>query len=671
MLVSVRANTQSTKATELSAGTRLISSGAAPRHNPTALAPASLAADKVDNSALRRFLAGESGHGARIIAILTAAGIAVHLFLRFAPFELRSFADIPLFLALFAGGLPLLLSLGVRLFHGEFGSDFLAAISIVTGVLLHQYLVASIVVLMLSGGSALEELATKRASRVLDALAKRTPSVSHKKSIEGLTDVKVADIQLGDTLVVLPHEICPVDATVTEGQGSMNEAYLTGEPFEVEKAPGATVLSGALNGEAVLIIRAERLATDSRYARIMRVMEETQQRRPKLRRLGDILGAWYTPLAVGIGVLAWLLSGHVERFLAVLVIATPCPLLIAIPVAVIGAVSLSARRGIIIKNPAILEQLDTCRTFIFDKTGTLTYGKPTLTRIVCAPSFQENVVLAAAASLERYSKHPLASAILEAARHRGCALSPATRVSESPGKGMRGTTNGHEVLITGRSKLSATSASLNLNLPPVEPGLECLIFLDGRFAALIAFEDSPRANSRVFVSHLSPHHHVTKVILVSGDREPEVRSLAAKIGISVAYAAKSPEEKVALVQAETDLAKTVFVGDGINDAPAMQAATVGVAFGQDTDITAEAADAVILERSLEKVDELMHIGRRMRKIALQSAVGGMVLSIAGMILGAYGVLPPIGGAIAQEVIDLLAVLNAVRVAAPFGALRDF
>lgn len=666
----MKAETQSNTPSDFRAGTR------SPSDNPSHLqisetVPAENSVfSKPRTSPLRDFITGESGHAARIIAILTAAGIAVHLYLRFAPFGARSLADLPLYVALFMGGLPLLLSLGIRLWDGEFGSDFLAAISIVTAILLHEYLVASIVVLMLSGGSALEEFATKRASRVLDALAKRMPSVSHMKSAAGLIDVRVADIKVGDTLVVLPHEICPVDGTVTEGQGSMNESYLTGEPFEVEKAPGATVLSGALNGPALLIICAQRLATDSRYARIMHVMEETQQRRPKLRRLGDILGAWYTPLAVGIAVLAWLLTGHVDRFLAVLVIATPCPLLIAIPVAVIGAISLSARRGIIIKNPAVLEQLDTCRTFIFDKTGTLTYGKPTLTRIVCAPGFQEIVVLAAAASLERYSKHPLASAILEAAQLRGYALSPATRVSESPGEGMRGTTNAHEVLITGRNKIPSVSGP-SFILPPVEPGLECLVFLDGVFAALFGFEDSPRANSRVFVSHLSPHHHVTKVILVSGDREPEVRSLADKIGISVAYAAKSPEEKVALVRAETALAKTVFVGDGINDAPAMQAATVGVAFGQETDITAEAADAVILERSLEKVDELMHIGRRMRKIALQSAVGGMILSIAGMMLGAYGVLPPIGGAIAQEVIDLLAVLNAVRVAAPFGTLRDF
>lgn len=231
------------------------------------------------------------------------------------------------------------------------------------------------------------------------------------------------------------------------------------------------MLSGALNGESLLTIRAERRPTDSRYARIMRVMEETQQRRPRLRRLGDILGAWYTPLALGIAVLAWALSGEVERFLAVLVVATPCPLLIAIPVAVIGAVSLSARRGIIIKNPAVLEKIESCRTFIFDKTGTLTYGKPVLTSIVCGSGFAEADVLAAAASLERYSKHPLANAILELARQRGLSLSEVSRVSEKSGEGLRGMTNGREVWITGR-----------------------------HFAAAFRFEDAPRDDSRVFVA---------------------------------------------------------------------------------------------------------------------------------------------------------------------------
>ena len=210
-----------------------------------------------------------------------------------------------------------------------------------------------------------------------------------------------------------------------------------------------------------------------------------------------------------------------------------------------------------------------------------------------------------------------------------------------------------------------------LQLPPIEPGLECLVFLDGKFAALFGFEDSPRSDSRVFLSHLSPRHRVTRVMLVSGDREAEVRSLAEKIGIRTAYGARTPEEKVELVRAETERARTVFVGDGINDAPAMQAATVSIAFGHENDITSEAADAVVLDRSLGKVDELIHIGRRMRKIGLQSALGGMVLSGAGMALAAFGWLPPVTGAVAQEVIDLFAVLNALRVTLPFGGLRDY
>jgi heavy metal translocating P-type ATPase len=611
--------------------------------------------------------ADTSPRGARLVALVAAMGIAVHLVLRFSPLHLRQWADAPLYVALLVGGLPLVAQLAKKLWAWEFGSDFLAGVSIVTAVLLREYLVAAIVVLMLSGGIALEEFATRRASRILDALAKRLPSIAHRRGGQGLADIAVGEIAVHDTLIVLPHEICPVDGVVVEGQGAMNEAYLTGEPFEVEKAPGALVLSGALNGESVLTIRAEKLATDSRYARIMRVMEESQQSRPHLRRLGDILGGWYTPLAICVAMVAWALSGEVQRFLAVLVIATPCPLLIAIPVAVIGAISLSARRGIIIRNPGVLEQIDSCRTFIFDKTGTLTYGKPSLIRIVCVAGFTESEVLALAASVERYSKHPLAMAILELARRRGCALSPASQVSEPPGEGLLGTVNGREVLVTGRNKVSERQ----LQLPPIEPGLECLVFLDGVFAALFGFEDSPRADSRVFVTHLSPRHRVTRVILVSGDREAEVRSLADKIGIQAAYGAKSPEEKVELVRAETGLAKTVFLGDGINDAPAMQAATVGIAFGHENDITGEAADVVVLERSLEKVDELIHIGRRMRKIALQSAIGGMALSAAGMVLAALGLLPPITGAVAQELIDLAAVLNAVRVTLPFGTLRDF
>jgi heavy metal translocating P-type ATPase len=543
----------------------------------------------------------------------------------------------------------------------------LAGLSIVVSVLMGQYLVGSIVVLMLSGGTALETFATRRASSVLKALSQRMPQTAHRKLGNGITDIAINSIQVGDMLVVFPHEICPVDGVVLEGQSRMNEAYLTGEPFEMSKIPGSEVLSGAVNGEAALTIQAGKLPMDSRYAKIMQVMQETQQRRPRLRRLGDMLGAWYTPLAVMLALAAWILSGEPHRFLAVLVIATPCPLLLAIPVAVIGAISLSARRSIIIKNPAVLEQINQCKILIFDKTGTLTYGRPSLTEIVCAPGGSENKVLRIAASLERYSKHPLAGALLEAARNAGIELDPVTEVSEKQGGGLRGCVTGREVWITGRNKVT----DRNLSLPVAAVGLECVVLIDGAYAATFRFRDVVRAGGRSFVNHLRPRHHVSRVLLVSGDRDSEVRYLADVVGITEVHAGKSPEEKVSIVREETQRSKTLFVGDGINDAPAMQAATVGVAFGMSSDITAEAADAVILDASLGKVDELMHIGRRMRSIALLSALGGMGLSVIGMIAAAFGWLSPIEGAIAQEFIDLAAVLNAVRVALPFHNMTDF
>jgi len=493
------------------------------------------------------------------------------------------------------------------------------------------------------------------------------PNIAHRKETAGLVDIKLADVRIGDELTVLPHEICPVDGVVLEGHGVMDEAYLTGEPYEISKTPGSAVISGAINGEKMFVIRAAKLAEDSRYARIMKVMQQTEQQRPKLRRLGDQLGAWYTPIALGVAAAAALFSGRAERFLAVVVIATPCPLLLAIPTAIIGAISLAARRAIVIKNPAVLEQIERCQTLIFDKTGTLTYGRPTLTAIICAEGFDRIEVLQLAASLERYSKHPLASAIVHQAKQENIAVLPAEHISERPGEGLRGSINGHSVEITGRKKVEA----LKLALPPLESGLECLVFVQGHYAAAIRFHDAPRKDSASFIGHLRPKHGVAKVMLVSGDRESEVKYLAESVGITEVHAGKSPEEKVAIVRDETAKARTLFVGDGINDAPALMAATVGVAFGSQNDITTEAADAVVLETAVEKIDELMHIGRRLRRIALQSALGGMAASILGMIAAALGYLPPIWGAVGQELIDLLAVLNAVRVALPTENLQDF
>src|SRR6185312_10041841 len=312
---------------------------------------------------------------------------------------------------------------------------------------------------------------------VLRALAKRMPSVAHRKGASAISDVSLDEVKVGDTLVVYPHGICPVDGTVIEGNGVMNEAFLTGEPFEITKAPGSSVISGAVNGESALTITATRRPVDSRYAKITEVMRESEQNRPRMRRLGDQLGAIYTPVALVIAILAWVISGEPIRFLAVLVIATPCPLLIAIPVAIIGSISLAARRSIVIKNPAVLEQISSCRTAIFDKTGTLTYGEPKLVEQIIAPGFAQKEILKLAGSLELYSKHPLARAILAEAKAEGLPLEQATEVNEPPGQGLRGTVSGRQVRITSRNKLGDVSGAQHL--PAIAGGLECVVIVGG------------------------------------------------------------------------------------------------------------------------------------------------------------------------------------------------
>lgn len=574
----------------------------------------------------------------------------------------------PLYAVLLFGGAPLVWQIARKLARRELGADMLAGVSIVAAVAMREHLVAAILVLMLSGGETLERFASRRASSVLDALARRMPQIAHRKGRGGLVDARIEDVAVGDELVVLPHELCPVDGVVVDGHGVMDESYLTGEPYEIGKTPGSAVLSGAINGERALTIRAGRKAADSRYAKIMGVMRDVEENRPELRRLGDQLAAWYGPLALGVAAAAWLVSGDPERFLAVIVVATPCPLLIAIPVAVIGAISLAAARGIIIKNPLVLERIGRCRTVILDKTGTLTFGRPSLSEIIPAAGFTADAALRLAAGLESYSRHPLAHAVLEASEKAGLALPAVDEVGETPGEGLTGTADGRRLRITGRKHVPAALAAA---LPPAAPGLECVLLADGALAATLRFRDAARPESRPFLAHLSPSHGVTKVMLVSGDREAEVRDLAAKVGIREIHAGRTPEQKVAIVVAETRTAQTLFVGDGINDAPALAAATVGVAIGQNSDITSEAAGAVIMTASIAKIDELLHIGERMRAIALQSAVGGMALSALGMLLAAAGRLPPLEGAVLQEIIDLAAVLNAVRVALPPKGLTDF
>ncbi len=605
------------------------------------------------------------------IAAGALIAILLSLVLRFAFNTTPTVFELPLLATLVVGGLPLLYDLLTKLLKREFGSDLLGGISIVTSVLLGEYLAGAIIVLMLAGGDALEHYALGNASSVLAALARRMPSIGHRKRDAAIVDVPLAEIAVGDTLVIYPHEVCPADGVVIDGHGVMDESYLTGEPFQITKTRGSLVISGAVNGESALTIQATRRAADSRYAKIMEVMHESETSRPQLRRLGDQLGAIYTPVALTVALLAWMLSGESLRFLAVLVIATPCPLLLAIPIAIIGSISLCARRAIVVKSPVVLEQIAGCRTAIFDKTGTLTYGEPTLTEQFVAPGFTQRDVLTLVASLERYSRHPLARAILKAATEDSVELLEASEVSEPPGQGLVGSVAGRRLQVTSRSKFAAQDQAASAQLPPTAGGLECVVLSDQRYAATYRLRDAPRADSRSFVHHLGPRHQFARVMIVSGDRESEVRYLAEQVGITETFAQQSPDEKLAIVRRETAAARTLYVGDGINDAPAMMAATVGIAIGQNSDVTAEAAGVVIMDNSLARVDEFMHISRRMRTIALQSAVGGMALSLIGMAFAATGHLSPVAGAIAQEAIDVLAVLNALRAAVPPKVIHDF
>lgn len=603
------------------------------------------------------------------IALATLMGIAAHLVMRFGPVG-EAWAEYPLFAVLAVGGTPLVWTLLKQVWKREFGADLLAGVSIITSVILGEYLAGSIVVLMLSGGETLEEYAMGRASSVLAKLADRMPSVAHRLVDGKVVDIEIEDIEIGDRIVILPQEVAPVDGEVIEGHGSMDESYLTGEPYQVSKAPGAQVISGAINGNERLTIEATRLPQDSRYAKIMEVMAEAQQSRPQIRRMADQLGAYYTPFAVAVALAAWFFSGDPVRFLAVLVVATPCPLLIAIPTALVGAISLAAKKAIIIRDTRVLEQIDQCRTLILDKTGTLTLGKPSMTSIVTGGAFDEDKVLRLTASVERFSKHPLATAIVDAATDRDMNLVEVDRLSEKPGEGLTAELEGHHVHITSRSKLAKHDHPEVHRIPPVESGLECVVMIDDDYAATIRFHDAPREEGPGFIHHLGPRHRIERVMIVSGDRRSEVEYLAKQVGVEEIYAEQSPEDKVQIVRRETERGPTIYVGDGVNDAPALMTATVGIAMGKSHEATAESAGAVILEPSLLRVDQLMHIGIRFRRIALQSAVGGMALSVVGMGFAAFGLLPPVAGALAQEGIDLAAIANALRVAFTRDDLSD-
>jgi len=463
-----------------------------------------------------------------------------------------------LYIVIILGGIPLLFQILAKILKGNIGADLIAFIALILAIFLQENITAVLIILMLASGQALDEFASHRASFVLEALAQRMPSSAHLKKDNNFLDINISDIKIGDLIAVFPHEICPVDGEIVQGNGTMDESYLTGEPYKISKTIGSKVLSGAINGDSLFVIKADKLPADSRYGKIIKVMEEAKEQKPEIRKIADKIGAIFVPITLVVAFSSYFFTGSLVNFLAVLTIATPCPLIIAVPIAIISAISISARQGIIIKDARILEKLSTCTTAIFDKTGTLTYGEPMLSEVLVFDNYSADEIIQKTASLERYSRHPLAHAVLNEAKKRNLILLDAQNISEKAGFGMIGNINDNEIIITNRDKINNFISPLK-PVPDYIEGMECIIVINQKVVGLLKFRDEERQESHSFVSHLTPNHNFKKIILLSGDKASEANFLANRLGIETVYSSQSPEQKLEIVKNETRLATTLFM----------------------------------------------------------------------------------------------------------------
>ena len=596
------------------------------------------------------------------------------------------------------GGIPLLWETVQQFFHKEFSVDVIAILAIAGSLLLGQYLAGAIIVLMLSGGEALEAYALRRARSSLSALAERAPRSAHTWQGDELVTLPADQIVVGMEIVVKPGELIPVDGVVTSGTSSLSEADLTGEPVPVRKTPGMSVLSGSVNLDGVLEIRASKLSAESKYAQIVHLVEEAQTQKAPIHRLADRYSIGFTLVAVVVAALAWVLSGDSVYALAVLVVATPCPLILATPIAIMSGIDLAARNGVIAKSGASIEQLGEVDIAVFDKTGTLTLGTPKVTAIVLverdqrptevmdadsqemrpiSPQENEDTLLRFAASVEQLSTHILARAVVEAAQNRLLSLTPATDFEELFGKGVRGgvPVNGAD----GASNMVAVAVGnrtfmqhLGIVVPDslldererrVETGQICsFIAVEKQVEGLLVLEDVPRADLSQLTTNLKAAG-IKEIILLTGDSEVVARQIGAIAQVDRVIARCLPEDKVRTVkELEQQGHRVLMVGDGINDAPVLATATVGMALGMEgLTAAATAADTVLLSTDILRVARAVRMGRGVMRVALQGIWIGMGLSVIAMLFAAFGFISPAAGALLQEGIDVLVILNALRV----------
>jgi heavy metal translocating P-type ATPase len=552
------------------------------------------------------------------------------------------------------------------LLQRSLGVDVIAILAIAGALILGEYLVGAVIGLMLATGRALEEFASARAERELSALLARAPRTAHRLAAGTVDTVPVGEVAVGDTLVVKEGDILPVDGVVVEGPALLDEAALTGESRLVERLPGDGVRSGTANAGSPFLVRVTTRAADSTYAGIIRMVREARASRAPLARLADRYARLFVPLTLAVAGIAWLISGDPDRALAVIVIATPCPLLLAVPVAIVSGVSRAARRGVVVKGGAAIETLARGKVLFLDKTGTITLGAPRLQRIILAERDGDTgELLRLAASLDQLSSHVLASALVRAARARGLALELATEASEEAGLGIAGTVAGHAVRL-GHFNWVCASASPSPSQAAFrrrvmrDEGSIVFAAVDGRLAGAFVFDDSVRPDAPR-VLRLLKRRGIEESIMLTGDHLAVAEPVGAAIGVDRVLADVTPEEKARAVQRSRTERVTLMVGDGINDAPALAAADVGIAMGsRGATSSSEAADVVLMVDRLDRLLEAVEIAQRTRWIALQSMWVGMGLSLAGMIGAALGFLPPVAGALIQEGIDAAAILNALR-----------
>ena len=611
------------------------------------------------------------GRGARVLLFLRSPA---------ARLPVASLAALSITVALFASrfrwdheiGVTLLALTGVPviwktvrgMLRGHFASDVVATLAIGTAIVLQQPIAGLVIVLMQTGGELLERYAEGRASAAVRELEAQAPQRAHRVRAGTTEDIAADEVAVGDDLLVRPGEMIPCDGVVTLGLSHLEVARLTGEPSPERVAEGSLVRSGAVNIESALHVRATARSSESLYARIVELVRSAQEQKSPIQRLADRYAIWFTPITLAACAGAWFVSHDPLRVLAVLVVATPCPLILATPVAIIGGINRAARNQIIVRSGAALEQIGGIDAAVFDKTGTLTIGYPEVATVHAIGTLDERELLSLAAAVERHSGHLLARSVVSEAERRGIVVERAEGTVEAPGRGVTGTVLSRRVSVGALSYVAAeqpSAASQLITAQNTGRGLRAYVAIDGAAAGVISYADKTRDGLPQLFADLRTLG-VTRTLLVSGDHEQNVSELARTLGITEARGDMLPDQKVAVIrQLLEEGHRVLMTGDGTNDAPALSAATVGIALAaHGGGISAEAADIVLLADDVTRVATAIRIGRRATMIARQSIVAGLVLSGIGMVAAALGYIPPTVGAVLQEAIDVAVIVNALR-----------